>query len=205
MTGMLLISAHILDRFRKLRSFRKWDKGMDLNPEDETSYTTQSQEAFLKYMEIEYCAKHRRLLVTEPENILNNNLSPYGMASRSCQSSYDAYDLSSDDEAYQIPNNVIETRPGQNDRLACLLSAVRLSLNSLSEIPQNWGQTNPNVTNYNSDPIEISSTFWLPHITDWWREQEETHSKYADLSNVECDIYCYIAHRVGVEASFSLG
>jgi len=40
-TGMLLITAHILDPFRKLRSFRKWDKGIDINPEDETSYTTQ--------------------------------------------------------------------------------------------------------------------------------------------------------------------
>jgi len=39
-TGMLLISTHIFDLFRKLRSFRKWDKGMDINPEDETSYTT---------------------------------------------------------------------------------------------------------------------------------------------------------------------
>jgi len=46
--GMLLISAHILDPFRKLGSFRKWDKGMVINPEDETSYTTQYQEAFLK-------------------------------------------------------------------------------------------------------------------------------------------------------------
>ena len=42
-TGMLLISAHILDPFRKLWSFRKWDKGMDINPEDEISYTTQNQ------------------------------------------------------------------------------------------------------------------------------------------------------------------
>jgi len=42
-TGMLLISAEILDPFRKLRSFRTWDKGMDINPEDETSYTTQNQ------------------------------------------------------------------------------------------------------------------------------------------------------------------
>ena len=41
MTGMLLISAHILDPFRKLRSFTKWGKGMDIDPEDETSYTTQ--------------------------------------------------------------------------------------------------------------------------------------------------------------------
>jgi hypothetical protein len=31
-TGMLLSSAHILDPFRKLRLFRKWDMGMDINP-----------------------------------------------------------------------------------------------------------------------------------------------------------------------------
>jgi hypothetical protein len=47
-TGMLLISAHILDPFRKLRSFRMWDNGMDIHPEDMTSDTTQSQEVFLK-------------------------------------------------------------------------------------------------------------------------------------------------------------
>jgi hypothetical protein len=39
MAGMLLIEAHILDPFRKLRSVRKWNRGMDINPEDETSYT----------------------------------------------------------------------------------------------------------------------------------------------------------------------
>ena len=36
---------------------------MDINPGDETSYTTQSQEAFLKYVENEYCAKQRPLSV----------------------------------------------------------------------------------------------------------------------------------------------
>ena len=40
--GMLLIVAHILDPFQKLRSFRKWDKGIDINPVDEISYPTQS-------------------------------------------------------------------------------------------------------------------------------------------------------------------
>jgi hypothetical protein len=59
-TGMLLLSSHNCDSFWQLRSFRKWDKGMDINPEDETSYTTQYQNAFLKYVENEYCAKHRR-------------------------------------------------------------------------------------------------------------------------------------------------
>ena len=54
-TGMLLISTHILDPFRKLRSFSKWDKGLDINPEDETFYTTQYQQACLKYVDNEYC------------------------------------------------------------------------------------------------------------------------------------------------------
>jgi len=40
-TSLLLISAHILDHFWKLQSFREWDRAMNLNPEDETSYTTQ--------------------------------------------------------------------------------------------------------------------------------------------------------------------
>jgi len=53
--------------------------------------------------------------------------------------------------------------------------------------------------------MEISSTFWIPDITDWWRQQEETHSNYADLSNVARDIFSIIPHGVGVEASFSLG
>jgi len=40
LTGMLHNSAHILQHFRKLQSFGKWDKGMDINPDNETSYTT---------------------------------------------------------------------------------------------------------------------------------------------------------------------
>ena len=52
--------------------------------------------------------------------------------------------------------------------------------------------------------MEISSTFWLTDITNWWHQQEETHSKYADLSNVARVIVSIIPHGVGVEASFSL-
>ena len=48
--GMLLISAHIFDPFQKLRFCWKWDKGMDINPEDETSYTTQYPEALLIFV-----------------------------------------------------------------------------------------------------------------------------------------------------------
>jgi len=112
-TGILLISAHILDPFWKLQSCRKWDKGMDISPEDETSYTTQYLVACLKYVENEYCAKHRCLPVTKPKSLPNNNLVSSAMASSSGQSSCDAYYLSSDEEEFLMPNNVAKMTPGE--------------------------------------------------------------------------------------------
>jgi hypothetical protein len=85
MTGMLRISAHILNSFRKLRSFSKWYKGMDINPEDETSYTTQYEEAILKYVEDEYCAKHRYVPVNKLECVLCSNRSSFATGSGSYQ------------------------------------------------------------------------------------------------------------------------
>ena len=156
-------------------------------------------------MENEYCAKHRGSLVIKPENVPNTNLVSSAMSSRSGQPFYDPYDSSSNDKEYLIPNTVAEMTPGQSNRAARLSTAARLYLNWPFEIPQNWGQSNPNVNDYHSDPMGISSTFWLPDITDWWRQQKERQSKYADLSNVGQDIFSIIPHGVGVEDSSSLG
>jgi len=202
--GILLISAHILDPFWKLCSLRKCDNGMDINPEDETSDTTQYQEAFLMYVENEYCAKHWGVPVNKHQSLRSSNHISSAMASQSCQSSFDPDDLSSDDEEYLTPNNVAETTSGRSDCAAPLLTAAKLSLNSPPEATKNWGQINPNLNDYHSDPMEFCSTFWIPDITDWWRQQEETHSKYADLSNVAHNIFSIIPHGDGVEASFSL-
>jgi len=43
----------------------------------------------------------------------------------------------------------------------------------------------------------------MPNIKDCWHQKEETHSKYANLSNLAGDIFSIILHGVGVEASFS--
>jgi len=94
----LLNSANILDHFWKLRSFRKWDKGTAINPENETSYMTQYQEAFRKYMENVYCARHQCVVVNQHESFPSSNLIHSATASGSRQSSFDPYDLSSDDE-----------------------------------------------------------------------------------------------------------
>jgi len=53
--------------------------------------------------------------------------------------------------------------------------------------------------------MEISSTFWILDITDRWRQQEDTHSKYADLFNVAHSIFSIIAYCIGVDASLSFG
>jgi len=41
MTGMCLVAGHILDQWRQLQSFSKWDKGVGNNPVDETLRPTQ--------------------------------------------------------------------------------------------------------------------------------------------------------------------
>jgi len=173
--------------------------------EDETSYTTEYQEAFLKYVENEYFAKHQCVPVNKHESLPKSNPIPSEMISQSCQLFLDPYDLSSDDEEYLTPDNLSETTPRWSDHAARLLTAARLYLNSPPEAPKNWGQINLNLNDYHSDQIQISSTFWLPNITNWWGQQDETHSKYADLSNVACDIVSVIPHSVGVEASVSRG
>ena len=196
--------SHILDPIRMLQSFRKWDKGMDINPEDEISHTTQYHEAFLKFVENEYCGKHQHVPVNTLESLPCSKLAPSAPASESCQSSSDPDDLWSDNWDYSTPKDVAETTPGWSYHAACLLTAARLYCNSPPEAPNNWGRINPNLDDYHYDPIQISSTFWLQDITDWWHQQEEMHSKYANLSNVARVIFSIISHVVGVEASFIL-
>jgi hypothetical protein len=104
-----------------------------------------------------------------------------------------------------MPNNVAETTPGRSNRAARLLIAARLHLESHPQAPKNWGQINTNLNDYHSDPMQLSGTFWIPDITDWWCQKDETHSKYADLSNVVPNIFSIIQHGVGVAASFSPG
>ena len=53
--------------------------------------------------------------------------------------------------------------------------------------------------------MEIGSTFLITDITDWWCPQEEAHSYFADLYNVQRDILPFIPRVVGVEACSSHG
>ena len=97
-TGVLPISAHILNRFRKLWSFWGWDKVIRIHPEDETSYTGRYKQAFLGYVEIEYCTKLRCVPVNKTKNLPSSNLVPFTIASGSGQSSSDSCDLCNTDE-----------------------------------------------------------------------------------------------------------
>jgi len=153
----------------------------------------------------EYCAKHRCVPVNQYQSLPSSKQISSATALRSCESSFDPYDLSSDGEKYLSSNNVAEMTPERSDRTMRILTAARLYLNSPCETPKNWEQINPTLNDYNSGPMEFSSTFWIPDITDWWCQQEEMHSKYTDLSNVARDIIFIVSHCVGVEASSSLG
>jgi hypothetical protein len=120
------------------------------------------------------------------------------MDSTSSQSTLNAYGLARDDEEYLTPSSFAKTTPGRSDCAARFMTVARLYLNSPPEASMNWGQIVPNLNNYHTDPMEISSTFWIPAIADWWHQPEERHSKYANLSKAASDIFTIIPHGVGV-------
>jgi len=154
-TVMLFISANILDPFWILRLLTKWDNGLHINPQDKTFYTTQYQEAFLKYVENEYCAKHGRVPVNKNESFPSRDFILSATSSGSCQWTFDWYDLANDDKEYLTPNNVAEMTPGRSYCAARLLAAAWLYSHSPPEAPKNWRWINPNLNAYHSNPTRI--------------------------------------------------
>jgi len=99
----------------------------------------------------------------------------------------------------------LKITPRQSDHTAHLWTTTRLYLNPPPESPKNWGQRNLNLSGYHSDPMEISSTVWIPNITNWWRQHGERHSTDANLTNVARDMVCITPDAVGVDTRFALG
>jgi len=178
---------------------------MDINPEGTTSYTTPYQEPFRKYVENEYWAKHGRAPVNKNESLSRDGFIPSKTRIGFCPSLLNPYDLLINDDEYLTPNDVAVTTPGQSDHTACWMTTARLCLDSLPQAPKNWGQMNQYLNDYNPDPMELSSTLRILDIIDCCRQQEETHSKYADLFNDARDIVSVVPHLVRVEGCFCLG
>jgi len=164
--GMLLISAHILEPIRKLKSFKQWDKGIHTDPEDKTSCTTRYHNAFRKHVENQYNAKHRSVLDNKHDSLQSSNFVPSSTASGSRRSSFDPYDLSTVDAEYLTPNNVAVTTPGVSYHAARRLTAARPHIYSPPDSQTHWVQIIRNLNVYNSDPMETSSTIWFLNITD---------------------------------------
>jgi hypothetical protein len=64
---------------------------MDINPEDETSNTSQYKDACLKYVDNEYCAKHEPVPVNKWQSLLSSNPIPSATAVGSTESSFYPY------------------------------------------------------------------------------------------------------------------
>jgi len=155
-------------------------------------------------MENEYCAKHRCMPVNILESLPTRKFILSATASGSCQSSIDPYDLFSDEEESITPNNVAETTPEWRDCALCLFISASIYLNLPPEALKNRGQIDPNLNDYHSEPMVISSTFKIPDIINWRHQQEKTHSQFTDLLNVAHNIFSIIPPAVRGEDRFSL-
>jgi len=104
-----------------------------------------------------------------------------------------------------MPKNAVKTIPGHSNHIAPLCRAAGLYWTSPPELPLKWWQINLNHNDYHFDPMEISCTLWIPDITKWWRQWEETQPNYVDRSDVVWDIISIRPHGIGAEARHSLG
>jgi hypothetical protein len=112
------------------------------------------------------------VLVNNRESLPIINLIRSATASVSGLSSTDLYHLPSDDKEYLMSKHTAEMTPGGSECAVHMLTTTRLYFNPLPKAPKNSWQMNPNLYNYPSDPMEISSTFWIPVITHWYHQQE---------------------------------
>jgi len=175
---------------------------MDITTQDEMPYTIHYQASFLCNVENEYCMIHQPMSVIKPANVQHSHFFPSAKTSEFAESWFVAYHSSSDDDEFWMPKCVSQLSPGQCNRATPRLTVARLYLNSAPESPKNWGQVNPNVNEYHSHSMKISSTFWFPDIARWWHQQEDMHWQYADPSNVARKIFSIISHIVAMEASY---
>jgi len=74
-----------------LGPFRKQGKGLDINPDQEASYSTQTLQVFEKHIENEWFAKQRRLVIIKSKCLPRNNLFSSIMGAGCGQSSNDPW------------------------------------------------------------------------------------------------------------------
>jgi len=117
------------------------------------------------------------ILIMYTQNNPSDNLFRSSAASASGQCSTDLYELSSKNEEYVMPRQVTEMTPGECTRAVCVLTAPMLNLTLPHELQKHWGHVNQNQNQVHSHPIAITNACWIPDITDWWHQKEETQSK----------------------------
>ena len=204
-TGLILISAAILDPFRKLRIFESWDKEMGMISDDPDSYTSQYSHAFLEYWEKNYV------------DVEGGSLGGDGNKEKEKESEIDngngekvlpqIYGLESSDEEdnIQMTESTYST-PRTASRKSLLMQQARQYLaNARVNIESEQHDYPIGDELMSDDPEEVTASFWYPDVAGWWMKQERRMGDYRDLARMARDIFSVMPHGVGVEASFSLG
>ena len=208
-TGLLLILATILDPFRKLRTFERWDKDMGVSNDNADSYTRQYSDAFLDYWEKNYVIgdgegtnEVKKEEFGGPLSDLGENVSIGKKGGGIKVYTIDSSDEDTDEEVTAKPNST----PRSASRKAYLMQQARQYLANGRVDPNTLPQNQPQGDDLLSeDPEEVTASFWYPDVGGWWYNQEKMLGEYRDLAKMARDIFSVMPHGVGVEASFSLG
>jgi len=208
-TGLILILATMLDPFRKLQTFKGWDKEMGKSSDDSDSYERQYCDAFLSYWENNYVNNLDSLEGNGTDERKKTRGGGSGrLLGNEGKQIPRIYGLDSSDEEEDDGNEDHRTHstPRTASRKSLLMQQARQYLANGRANIQSWQHDYPlGEEQMSNDPEEMTASFWYPDVAGWWLKQETTMGEYRDLAKMARDIFSVMPHGVGVEASFSLG
>jgi hypothetical protein len=204
-SGLLLILAHMLDPYRKTRTFQVWDKRAGVDPNSSDSYTWQYKKAFLNYWDQHYVTKIIESTSQNSDNAKSSDKTQ--LSDTPSEPSNLAYTFDSDSDDNQSLSALPTTTPRRTSRRENLLRIAHQYLDNSRVDPASFGQTNPggDDTDGDTNPDLASGCFWSASVAAWWKHQVTHVTEYAPLSQMARNIFAVMPHGVGVEASFSLG
>ena len=210
-SSLPLILAALLNPLRKTKTFWVRDSNMNINPKDCESFTAQYTAAFMNYWEEMYvapqCAPKARMEDLNSGETKMDAMYNSSSTSRSASPDVAYFSESSDDYSHGPDTPAYPPITSARDlRQVRMMEVASKYINSVNADPAALGPHPPKTDNLKFDnPQELTATFWRPHVTAYWRVQEDSSTEYAPLARMAGDVFSVIPHGVGVEASFSLG
>ena len=157
----------MLDPFRKLQTFKGWDKEMGKLSDDSDSYERQYCDAFISYWENNYVNNLDSLEANGGKKTRGGTERSLGNEGKQVPRIY-GLDSSDEEEDDGNEDHTTYSTPRTASRKSLLMQQARQYLANGRANIQSWQHDYPSGDEQMlNDPEEITASFWYPDIAGW--------------------------------------